>query len=374
MKQAASLPPRRSARIQAISSNSADHENQVKKTTRKTSKRNAKSSNTESANKKRKTKMISKEVDKPKTTTPKRKSTRTTPKKKDNTLSKQQNLQLHLPRTREETLLEKYKNDSCSKNMLYVMGIDEAGRGPLAGPVVAAAAIIPTDIEGITDSKKLTKEEVREELYEKIVTSPNARWAVAIGDAKRIDEINILQTTLECMRNAARVLMGLGTSENDLNGEVDAATIYRKEHEISSELTGCYVVCGINDEKGKPLFSDHKTQEGDSGDCQYHALVDGNRVPKEMPCEAEAMVKGDSKEYAIGAASIIAKVSRDRLMHEYDKLYPEYDLKQHKGYPTAAHMKKVYQFGASKIHRRTFAPLKHMTFDKDGKIIDTESD
>lgn len=242
------------------------------------------------------------------------------------------------------------------------------------GPVVAAAAIIPTDIEGITDSKKLTKEEVREELYEKIVTSPNARWAVAIGDAKRIDEINILQTTLECMRNAAIAVMELGTSENNLNDEVATATIYRKEHEISSELTGCYVVCGMNDEKGKPLFSDYKIQEGDGGDYQYHALVDGNRVPKEMPCEAEAMVKGDSKEYAIGAASIIAKVSRDRLMHEYDKLYPEYDLKQHKGYPTAAHMTKVYQLGASKIHRRTFAPLKHMTFDKDGKIIETESD
>lgn len=135
MKQAASLPPRRSARIQALSSNSADHENQVKKTTRKTSKRIAKSSNTVSANKKRKTKMTSKEVDKAKPTTPKRKSTRTkkaSPKKKDNTLSKQQNLQLHLPRTKEETLIEKYKNDSSSKN-LHVMGIDEAGRGPLAG-------------------------------------------------------------------------------------------------------------------------------------------------------------------------------------------------------------------------------------------------
>ena len=135
MKQATSLPPRRSARIHAISSNSAaDHENQVKKTTRKTSKRIAKSSNTVSANKKRKTKMTSKEVDKTKTTTPKRKLTRNTKDstKKENTLSKQQISQLHLPRTREETLLEKYKNDSSSKN-LHVMGIDEAGRGPLAG-------------------------------------------------------------------------------------------------------------------------------------------------------------------------------------------------------------------------------------------------
>lgn len=101
----------------------------------------------------------------------------------------------------------------------------------------------------------------------------------------------------------------------------------------------------------------------------YYALIDGNKVPKEMPCACESLVKGDGREYAIGAASILAKVTRDRLMHEYDKKYPEYNLSQHKGYPTAAHMAAVRKHGASPIHRRTFAPLKHMTFDDDGKVI-----
>jgi hypothetical protein len=111
-----------------------------------------------------------------------------------------------LPRTREDELKQEQQQQHPS-NKLEVIGVDEAGRGPLAGPVVAAAAIIPTDIPGITDSKKITKEEIREELYEKIISSPNARWAVAIGDATRIDEINILQATLESMRNAVQSII-----------------------------------------------------------------------------------------------------------------------------------------------------------------------
>ena len=88
---------------------------------------------------------------------------------------------------------------------------------------------------------------------------------------------------------------------------------------------------------------------------------------------SDAMVKGDSREFAIGAASILAKVTRDRLMHEYDLLFPGYGSKTHKGYPTAAHMAKVRKLGASPIHRRTFAPLKHMSFDDDGNIIEDNS-
>ena len=88
-----------------------------------------------------------------------------------------------------------------------------------------------------------------------------------------------------------------------------------------------------------------------------------------MPCECESLTKGDGREYSIGAASILAKVTRDRLMHEYSEMYPEYNLSQHKGYPTAAHMEAVKQFGASPIHRRTFAPLKRMKFDADGKVV-----
>ena len=85
------------------------------------------------------------------------------------------------------------------------------------------------------------------------------------------------------------------------------------------------------------------------------------------------MVKGDSREFAIGAASILAKVTRDRLMHDYDLLFPGYGLKRHKGYPTAAHMAKVRKLGASPIHRRTFAPLKHMSFDEHGNIVEDNS-
>ena len=105
-----------------------------------------------------------------------------------------------------------------------------------------------------------------------------------------------------------------------------------------------------------------------SSSC-YYAMVDGNRIPTDLPCEGESIVKGDSKEYSIAAASILAKVTRDRLMHSYDKLYPDYQLVKHKGYLTKDHMIVVGKFGASPIHRRTFAPLKHMIFDDDGKVI-----
>lgn len=227
-----------------------------------------------------------------------------------------------LGRPRETILMKKYK---------YVLGIDEAGRGPLAGPVVAAAALVPKDIAGVMDSKKI-KEDHREALYERIIGSDKIRWAVAVVDAATIDEINILQATLLGMRMAAEaVLTGHAPS-----GPVAA----------SVDHTGCYVVTG----SVQPALVPE--------DCV--ALVDGNRLPKDMPCEAEAVVKGDSKEYSIAAASILAKVTRDRLMHDYAKLYPKYDWHQNKGYPTAAHMAAVRKFGASAIHRRTFAPLKYM--------------
>lgn len=266
-----------------------------------------------------------------------------------------------LPRTREKELRLAHNIPN-----LQVIGIDEAGRGPLAGPVVAAAAIIPTDIPGVMDSKKLTKEEDREALYDQIISSPNARWSVAIGDASRIDEINILQATLECMRNAANGVMNV-----PLTGQSDSI-IGRREMEASSKYSGCYIVCGINDEHGMPIDLNNVERINQVTFAKYYALIDGNRCPKDMPCESESMVKGDSREYAIAAASILAKVTRDRLMREYDAMYPEYELKRHKGYPTSAHMACVKKFGASPIHRRTFAPLKHMSFDNDGRIIVNE--
>jgi len=249
-----------------------------------------------------------------------------------------------LPRTREMHLLKGNSN-------LFVIGVDEAGRGPLAGPVVAAAAIVPTDIAGIIDSKKITKEEERERLYEELIVSPGIRYAVAVVSAQRIDEINILQATLEGMRMATEGVMNMDNNKKKKVNNVASA----ERKEIS------YVITGSVDDSSKSKTS--------SSNSSYYTLIDGNKVPKDMPCEAESMVKGDGREYSIGAASILAKVTRDRLMHEYHQKYPEYNLAQHKGYPTASHMAACRKYGASPIHRRTFAPLKHMEFDADGNII-----
>ena len=255
----------------------------------------------------------------------------------------------------------------------WVMGIDEAGRGPLAGPVVAAAAIVPCEISGITDSKKITCEDERERLYEEIVASPNVSWAVAVVDAQCIDEINILQATMTAMSMAASTMV----IHNDKAGtDWEAAASIP----ASADRTGCYVTCGGTMPTSLPTIAisskerdSSKKQKLNSEDLRsslhYYALVDGNRVPADLPCEGEFIIKGDSKEYSIAAASILAKVTRDRLMHSYDKMYPDYQLAKHKGYPTKDHMAAVGKFGASPIHRRTFAPLKHMLFDDDGKII-----
>jgi len=258
-----------------------------------------------------------------------------------------------LPRTREEAI-------RLDKPQILVMGIDEAGRGPIAGPVVAAAVYCSEDITGVTDSKTLTKEAEREILYEKICKSPYARWAIAVVDAKRIDDINILQATLEAMRNASRALVVRPNSQES-GGQVIM-------DEASAGINGCYVVCQFNDANGIPISTTSKIDPGVK-DEEFYALVDGNRVPQDMPCESEAIVKGDGKEFCIAAASILAKVTRDRIMHEYDVLYPKWLLSKHKGYPTALHFAKVREHGASPIHRRSFAPLKHMTFGKDGEVI-----
>lgn len=237
----------------------------------------------------------------------------------------------------------------------------------MAGPVVAAAVIAPLDVQGVIDSKRITKEDDREGLYEQLIAMEGIRWAVSVVDAARIDEINILQATMEGMRSASQAVLGLEPTP----------LVEKGEHEIrvapcaSVDEKGCYVVCSHKIGKGRLARKDDAPDHHPVGE-QIFALIDGNRLPRDMPCPSEAIVKGDGKEFCIAAASIIAKVTRDRLMHGYDKLYPEYNLKQHKGYPTAAHMKAVHEFGASPIHRRTFAPLKHMQFDEDGRIVDMQ--
>lgn len=176
-----------------------------------------------------------------------------------------------------------------------ICGIDEAGRGPLCGPVVAAAVILPDEynILYINDSKKLS-ETKREEVYKEINKYAVA-YGVGIVSPERIDEINILQATYEAMRTAIHKLSV--TPDILLN---DAVTI---------------------------------------------PMVDIKQVP---------IIKGDAKSQSIAAASIVAKVTRDHLMEEYDKLYPEYGFAKHKGYGTAAHIKAIKEYGPCPIHRRTF--------------------
>ena len=176
-----------------------------------------------------------------------------------------------------------------------VCGIDEAGRGPLAGPVCAAAVILPPDWEpeGLDDSKKLTPAR-REALYEEITHSALS-WSVAFASEKEIDEVNILQATFLAMR---RALEGL---------------------------------------ERRPDF----------------ALVDGNRDPGlGIPTRCE--IKGDGRYACIAAASVLAKVSRDRLMDEMDARYPQYGFLRHKGYPTKAHYAALEEYGPCPIHRRSF--------------------
>ena len=176
-----------------------------------------------------------------------------------------------------------------------VCGIDEAGRGPLAGPVYAAAVILPPDWEpeGLDDSKKLSPAR-RDALFDEITAKAEA-WSVAFATEREIDEVNILQATFLAMR---RALAGLDTM---------------------------------------PGF----------------ALVDGNRDPGlGIPTRCE--VRGDGRFACIAAASILAKVSRDRWMDEMDALYPQYGFLRHKGYPTKAHYEALAQFGPCPIHRRSF--------------------
>lgn len=180
-----------------------------------------------------------------------------------------------------------------------VAGIDEAGRGPLAGPVVVAAVILPPhfSLSGLNDSKKLTSKE-RERLYSEITTSSQIRWTSIAISPEEIDRLNILGATHAGMRAVVERL----------------------------------------------------------SPAPAHALIDGLPVPR-FPCPQTALVGGDGISFSIAAASVIAKVERDRIMLENDRLYPEYGFAKHKGYPTAEHFAKLRAHGPCPIHRRSFAPV-----------------
>lgn len=188
-----------------------------------------------------------------------------------------------------------YEALAAAKGFNAVCGVDEAGRGPLAGPVCAAAVILPQGlvIEGLNDSKKLS-EKKREQLYDKVIENAVA-WSVAFASEKEIDEINILQATFLAMKRAVE----------GLNIKAD------------------------------------------------YALIDGNRMPP-LDIDGETVIKGDSLSMSIAAASIIAKVTRDRLMLEIDKEYPQYLFSQHKGYGTALHYEMLEKHGISPVHRLSF--------------------
>jgi ribonuclease HII len=199
--------------------------------------------------------------------------------------------------------MREYENELYSKGVSYIAGVDEVGRGPLAGPVVAAAVVLPEDFSvlGINDSKKLT-EKKREEFFE-IITRESLAYGIGIADHSVIDEINILEATKKAMKNA---------------------------------------VC----EAGQKL-----TQK--LGISIEHVLIDAVTL-KELEIPQTSIIKGDEKSVSIAAASIVAKVTRDKMMVEFHKEYPYYSFNNNKGYGTKAHYEGISEHGLCEIHRRSF--------------------
>lgn len=188
-----------------------------------------------------------------------------------------------------------YEKSAQEKGFRYICGVDEAGRGPLAGPVCAAAVILPDNmiIDGVNDSKKLT-EKKREMLFDVIKESALA-YSIAFATVGEIEEMNILNATMLAMKRAVEGL------------------------EVKAD----------------------------------YAIIDGNKLPPlDIPCEC--IVKGDAKSMSIAAASILAKVSRDRLCYEYAEKYPEYGFDKHKGYGTKLHTEAILKYGPCEIHRMSF--------------------
>jgi ribonuclease HII len=198
----------------------------------------------------------------------------------------------------------KYERNLYKSGIQLVAGIDEAGRGPLAGPVVAAAVILPQKFrhKKLNDSKKLSAI-VREEIYAELTSRQEIQWHAAVVSVEEIDRMNILRATHQAMRLA---VAGLQTAPE-------------------------------------------------------HVLIDGLAV-KPFPIPQTAIVDGDTLSFSIAAASVIAKVTRDRIMLEMHALYPEYDFDRHKGYSTPEHLVKLHKHGPCPIHRRSFEPVAQRAF------------
>jgi len=200
--------------------------------------------------------------------------------------------------------LSSYENEYLSRGFTRIAGIDEAGRGPLAGPVVAAACVLDPGIKilGLDDSKKLTAQK-RDALFDEIKEKALC-YSVCRAEAELIDEINILEATKKCMRDCVKGLIDQGVSPEVLL--IDAVKL------------------------------------------------EGTDVDVVVP-----IIKGDANSNSIAAASVLAKVTRDRIMAEYDEVYPGYGFAGHKGYGTAAHYKAIRELGMCPIHRRTFLKVIH---------------
>jgi ribonuclease HII len=201
----------------------------------------------------------------------------------------------------------KFERELLQQGVERIAGLDEAGRGPLAGPVVAGAVIFPStwirdglprSLHGLTDSKQLSAEE-RDRFYARITCHPAVQWAVAIVAVEVIDRINILQASLQAMNDAWKQLQP----------------------------------------------------------PPQHGLVDGPHIST-LHLPQTPLVEGDSRSYSIAAASVLAKVTRDRLMLDYDARFPAYGFAQHKGYGTPQHLQALQTHGPSPLHRRSFAPLR----------------
>ena len=201
----------------------------------------------------------------------------------------------------------KYERECLQRGLTRVGGADEAGRGPLAGPVVAAVVCLPVGwiekglprrLQGLNDSKQVNAAD-RERFFDFLTTHPEVSWAIATVDVEVIDSINILKASLRAMDQALLQLAPL----------------------------------------------------------PEHTLVDGPHIFS-LKCPQTPIVDGDAKSFSIAAASILAKVTRDRLMVEYDGRYPEYGFAEHKGYSTARHLQAIQEYGPCPIHRRSFSPFK----------------
>ena len=202
--------------------------------------------------------------------------------------------------------LYQYEHELEKEGIQYIGGVDEVGRGPLIGPVVAACCVLPADfhLEGLTDSKKLS-EKKREKFYDYI---KEHALAYGIGEVspERIDEVNIYQATKEAMYMAIK--------------------------QVQDQI---------------PL---------------EHVLIDA--MPLELDIPITSIIKGDAKSISIAAASVLAKVTRDRMMIELDQKYPMYGFASHKGYPTKKHIEAIHQFGLIDGYRKTYGPIKEMVGEK----------